>query len=415
MIDDVYAYWRASHKGVPGPDLLLPTMYPSLEGQPVSAENPQCGLWKIQVGGGYKNGVKQDKVYQPMQIWLKDSQGKVVSKWSDGLAIGGLIDGIPANEDQLAARWIGAVLLKKADRDFYVKNGCWPEDPPPAVALTVKAIMSEPEPKASDLPPPAKGSVPGDNEGDQTSFLIMRAKIKGEIAEAQSFFTKHPIQTKADADKCENWRKRIHELGKEADERRDEEKRPFMEKANEIQALWKPLVDEAKAGALSLQATADAWVKAEQDRRQKIAQDEAQKRLDAEREHQVKVRREAEEKRKAVEAERAEMMKSDPIAAITGSLPDLPELPPEPAPVAAVVVVETPKIMLGTTGNRRSAKEAPATAVITDLKAAAAFYAGQSHPEMIKLIQKLADAAAKSRSEVPGITMSWQTKTETAA
>lgn len=417
---DVYAYWRHCLKAVEkGPQsdstslhgYLLPTMYRAVEGAVFqSIENPQPGLWKINVGGGYRDGVKQPKQFVPMQIWLQDAAGVVVHQWGDGLVIGGTIDQEPATADQIERRWLGAAALSKADREFYVANGRWPEDPPEPVSSARDVIELETVETTTvhigSAPPQAKGSVPGDNAGDLSAFRRMSEQIKGEIAEAQNYFARNPIKTKADADKCENWRQRIYKLGKEADALRIAEKRPHDDAAAAVQALWKPLIDDATKGAKALEVTADTWAKAEEGRLRKIAEDQARARLEADRKAQAEAREKAAKERAEQEAQIARIAADNPT--IADELPELPELPPEPEPVPDVIVVDTPKIMLGTTGNRRSAKATPATAAIVDLKAAAAFYAEQKHPDMIALIQKLADKAAKARSSVPGIAMSWE-------
>lgn len=408
---DVYAYWRKRLNGDEAFDLMLPTSFPAVDGK-VSFENPQAGLWKINVGGGYRDGVKQPKKFVPMQVWLQDSAGVVVHQWRDGLVIGGTIDAEPATADRIEQRWLGAVALSKADREFYAENGRWPEDPPEPVNVPARDLIELETVETTTVfplgntPPPAKGSVLGDNAGNLSAFQAMREQIKGEIAEAQIYFTKNPIKTKADADKCENWRKRIYDLMKKADAQRDAEKRPHDEAAAAVQKLWKPLIDEAKSAASGLQETADIWVKAEQTRLRKIAEEEARARLEEDRKRQAAEREKLAKERAEEEARLAQIAADNPT--IASELPELPELPPEPEPVPDVIVVDTPKIMLGTTGNRRSAKAAPATAAIVDLKAAAAFYAEQRHPDLIALIQKLGDKAAKARSSVPGIAMSWE-------
>jgi hypothetical protein len=79
------------------------------------------------------------------------------------------------------------------------------------------------------------------------------------------------------------------------------------------------------------------------------------------------------------------------------------DLPMPPAPI-----VVTPKILVGTTGNRRGAGSAAATATIVDLAAAAEHLAIIEHSELIALVQKCADRAAKAKASMPGIRMSWE-------
>lgn len=415
-MSDVYAFWRASKTGSATASLLQPTLYPAVNGV-VSGENPQPGIWLISSGGGFRDGIKQEKTYLPMQVWLEDRSGNRANIWESGLKLCGTIGTDPATPDQLARRWLGSRYLSVDDRDFWFTNSKWPWDlPEPVAASPAKASDVEFDAVTTavgdfGLPdlaaPAAKGSVPGDNAGDAKSFQAMREQIRGEIAEAEVYFKRNPIKTKTDADLCENWRKRIWALSKEADQLRDKEKRPHDERAAEVQKRWKPLIDEAQAAARNLEQTADVWVKAEQRRLRDEAEKKAREEFEAEQKARAEARAKAEKERAEQEARIAAIAADNP--AIAAELPELPDLPPEPEPVEDFrPVIETPKVMIGTTGNRRSAKSGPATATIIDLKAAAAYFAGQNHPDMVALIQKLADKAAKARAEVPGIRMSWQ-------
>jgi len=420
---DVYRHWRAKLDG--RSDQFFPTMYPATELGVVSLENPQPGLWLVSRGGGYVNGVKQERTYLPLQIWLVDEHGNTSHTWDDGLFVRGKIglDVIEADavarawlfgKDDLSTDWTGPKALTIHERDHWIENDqLWPWDPPRPVQssepaaiefeATVVTAVTE-----TTVAPPARGSQPGDNSGDLTGYRGMRERIKGEIAEAINFFARNPIKTKSDADKCENWRKRIWQLGQDADDMRKEEKAPHQEIVKEIDGRWMPLVQEAKDASKVLEQTADTWVKAEQRRLRDEAEKKAREEFLAEQKRRAEERERLEAERKQAEAERAKMEADDPIAAMTGSLPELPELPPEPEPVETFApVIETPKIMIGTTGNRRSAKTGPATATIVNLEAAAIFYARQKNPDLIKLVQKLADKAAKAGAAVDGVRMSF--------
>lgn len=414
-MSDAYAFWRASKPGSAETAPMHPTLYPSVNGA-VSSENPQPGIWLISKGGGFRNGVRQEKVYLPMQVWLEDGAGNIVDVFRDGLTLCGTIGADVATPDQLAQRWLGHKYLSAEHRDSWVNTGRWPWDVPERAqpkpeasaefetTTTVVAGFGLPE-LAPAATAPKRG--PGDNSADLNAYEAMRQQIKGEIFEAENHFNLRPIKTKADADLCENWRKRIWGLGKEADALRDKEKRPHDEKAAEVQKRWKPLIDEAQAAARQLEQTGDVWVKAEQKRLRDEAEKKAREDFEIEQKARAEARAKAEKERALQEARIAAIAADNP--ALAAELPELPDLPPEPEPVEEFrPVIETPKVMIGTTGNRRSAKTGPATATITDLKVAAAYFAGQNHPDMVALIQKLADKAAKARAEVPGVRMSWQ-------
>lgn len=422
MGDDVYRHWRAKLEGKSA--AFLATMYPANELGVVSIENPQPGLWLTSRGGGYINGVKQDRTYLPLQIWLEDENGDKSHSWGEGLVVRGLIgqDVVEADavarawmfgKDDRSTDWTGPKAITTQERDHWLNNDhMWPWDPPPPVQTqpeTMEFEVAAIAVRTETVAPLARGSQPGDNSGDLSGYRGLRERIKGEIAEAINFFTRNPIKTKSDADKCENWRKRIWQLGLDAEAARKDEKAPHQEIVKEIDGRWMPLVQEAKEAAKVLEQTADTWVKAEQKRLRDEAEKKAREEFLAEQKRRAEEHKRIQEERKRAEEERAKMEADNPIAALTGSLPDVPELPPEPESVEAFVpIIEAPKIMIGTTGNRRSAKEGPATATIVNLEAAARFYARQQNPDLVKLIQKLADKAAKAGAAVDGIRMSFQ-------
>jgi hypothetical protein len=72
-------------------------------------------------------------------------------------------------------------------------------------------------------------------------------------------------------------------------------------------------------------------------------------------------------------------------------------------------------VLIGTQGNRRGMRAAPATATIVDLAKAAAYLAEIQHPDLIVLVQKVGNAAAKSRTQMPGVVMSWDEAKQGAA
>lgn len=411
MTSDVYRYWRAALKGAPDPSLMVEIGPKCIEGW------PQPGLWKVCIKGGYIDGVKQAKVFAPMQIWAHDANGTVIHMMQDGLSIGGLIDGEPVSVDQILARWPGVEPLSKKDRDYYIANSkTWPWDTPDSALVdTLGRAKPAPEkPAAADetMLPAASNPGPGHNSGDAESFETMRAQILGEVAEASNYFKRHPVTDKASADKCENWRKKIDGLGKLADARRKAENKPLDDQIAENNLKWNTLVTAAKTEAAALKASGDAWILAEQNRLRQIALNQARVAHEAAEKKRAEELAQQRAARDKAEAERERMAEDDPIAFFTGSAPELPPEPEPPAELPFTPVVAVENIMIGTTGNRRSAKTASGTPVIADIKAAALYYAEQQNPDLVALIQKLANKAAKANASVPGITMPWQMQTE---
>jgi hypothetical protein len=234
-----------------------------------------------------------------------------------------------------------------------------------------------------------------------TDFERMRLELEGDIAEARAHFRRNPIKTKNDADLCENWRKRINAAAAALEEKRRAEKKPHDDAIAEIQARYKPVFEAvlACAGRYGfLDKLGQAWIDAENARRRREAEEKARA------EHAARVAA-AEAERQRLAEERAAKLRDDSVAAETDPELELPAIPagPEPAIFAPA--------MIGTTGNRRGAQSGPRTATITDLKALVLHLAEQRHPDLIESVQKIANAAARSRARttLPGVRMSWET------
>lgn len=402
---NAYQYWNRCHKGEATEEHLLPTLYAQRDGEPASLENPQPGLWQISVQGGYENGKKRPKRFALMQLWLAepgDTERKAVHVWRPGLTIVGDIDGEPASEARIASHWLGHKFITKKTKEFYFLNGCrWPEDPPVVTAASAPAL--------GDAAPP-----PAHNSNDLATFEGMRAQLLSECRDALEHFEKAPIATKQNADMCENWRTRIAKLAKQADEMRVVEKQPHLDACREVDAKWGVLAEAAKKATAFLKALVDRFDAAERDRLRKAAAAKARAEFEAEQKRRAEENARIEAEREAIAEANALLERDDPIAALTGSLHELPPLPEEEAaPTFVAPVFEAPKTLYGTgtEGNRRSASAGPATATITDLRKAAAYYADQQHPDLIALVQKLANKAAKARAAVPGVRMSWEHET----
>lgn len=249
--------------------------------------------------------------------------------------------------------------------------------------------------KAADATP-----GPGDNSGDLDEFQRMRAELTNEVAESEAFATKHPIKSKDEADRIQDWADRIGKAAREADAKRKAETEFLRRQVDEINTKYNAVINPALAQSKKLGALAQGWAAAEAERQRRIAQEEVDAKW-----------REEQEKRKAEEEAAAkERAAAAPIADDLGF--DLPEAPkPTPIPEPPRPVVAAPKVMVGggVTGRRTGVKAAAQTATIMDLKAAAAYFAEQKHPELVELIQALANRAIKARAKMPGIRFSWET------
>lgn len=366
---DQWAWWRAALKGTVGP---------------MQEANPQSGFYRHYIG-------------TPVAIWREGN--------SPVMLLDGIVVGDPIQRGKV---WIEVAKhpVAKKDYDARVASGEWPSALPP---LPTPAKSTE-ENTASPANDTARGA--GDNSGDLDTYQRMRAEILGDVAEAAAFFTKTQIADKALADKATDWGDRLVKSSKEAEKARLAENEPLRRQIEENDVKWKAISGLALAKGSELRGMAETWGKAEIARIQKENAAVARKKWEAE---QVELRRQ----READAEEFRRQREANPVAHDADGV--VPE--PDPEPVLPLTpppmpVAPAPKLMLGsgTSGNRRSVKTAaPETASIVDLVAAASFFAKQGHPELIALVQKLADRAIKARADIPGIQFSWQSaKTEAA-
>lgn len=368
--------------------------------------DPQFDWWRAAKNGSF--GPMQEA--NPQSGYYRHYIGTAVAIWRDGGNLIMWMNGEPVDDPiQRGKVWLQVARhpVDKKDYDARIATGEWPSALPEIPSAAQKTEVTEQAPAVAG---------PGDNSKDLDTYQRMRAEILGDVAEAEAFFAKNAIADKALADKATDWGDRLVKSAKQADDARLAENAPLRRQIEENDKKWQGIIGPARVRGAALRTNAEAWGKAEIARLQKEAAAEAQRKWEAEQaelRRQRDLAREAEQKRRAEELAKADadgvLPEPDPIPAPE---PELPLAPPPP-PVAP-----PPKLMLGsgTSGNRRSVKTAaPETASIVDLKAAAGFYASQNHPDLIALIQKLADRAIKARAEIPGIRFSWQTPKSEAA
>lgn len=368
---------------------------------PIHADSPQIGYYR------YRRN--RDAPWEACAIW-QDQDGKLVC------SIGAKASRRPADAHSI---WTFVADKKVSKEDFFVayNTGKWPADPPPAPVIKAPP-PSEEKPTGTDAggPPPRKVG-PGDNSGDLSGFEAMvkdgianvtrvgdllsaspvfrmrKAELEADVTEAKAYFAKNPLASKNDADKCENWRDRIFKASKALDAVREAEKAPFLAITREIDGRYGPVVRAAEAQSVAMKRTVDAWDAADMARRQKAAAEEAKRKLEA----------------------AAAAMAAETKALVDQGWPQEVADGLNLASPAEPVVAAVEKNLYGTGSKRRSARTEKPTAVITNLAAAAAYYAEQAHPDLVALIQKLADKAAGANAKVPGCVMSWEKPTQQAA
>jgi hypothetical protein len=223
-------------------------------------------------------------------------------------------------------------------------------------------------------------------------------QLQGDIEEARVHYRRNALKTKTDVDQLENWRQRIAHASKELDARRKELGKPLQQQIDDINARFFKVTRSANDCATWMGTLRDGWDREERARKEAEARAAAQAELESR-------RAAAEAENERIEAERAKLMDEHPT--LYHSSPE-PERVPVPEEAEPVIVV--PKTLYGTGPRRASAKAATPTAVIFDLEAVALHFVKTKNPDIIALLQRLANAAARSkaRTTIPGCRMSWE-------
>lgn len=207
----------------------------------------------------------------------------------------------------------------------------------------------------------------GHNNGPTDDAEILAGQIESAAAGVSEYET---IADDTVAAKAQSLRSRLLELCRDADKKRDELKRPHLEAGGAVDAKWQPIVKVAKAAADKIAAALGAH----ETRKVRAAEEAA--------------RKAAEEQRKR-EAEAAKANKPPP--------PPAP-VPEAPAPVTAI---------RGAYGRAASVRIVK-VATVTDYDAACHYLI--LHPEMIALIDRLAQRGVEAGHTIPGVSVEEQRK-----
>ena len=318
LVDDPYAYWRNALTGNFGP---------------VHDGDCQAGFWRRRT--------KRAGPFVPVATWIED--GKMIA-FDDGViedagALWTYICRYPITEEQYWSR---------------VKTGKWHDEDESVVA--------------SLAPPPI-----GHNQGPTDEAEILKGQIEAASAGAADYAE---IKDDATAAKAQSLRSRLLELSRDADKKREAEKKPHFEAGKAIDAKFQPLVKAAKTAA-------DAIARALGAHETRKAQEAA---------------RAAEAARLArVEAEEA----ARKLAEAGKPIPTLPPASPEPQAPAAAAPIR------GAYGRAASVKVVRVSTV-TDQDAVYAFF--RTSQEVVDLLTKLAQRATDNGHTVPGTTVEEQRK-----
>jgi hypothetical protein len=283
--------------------------------------------------GYYKTRTRKDGPWAPVAIWTVN--GKQVCR-------------VGNEQRDPASVWVfcaGHPVSKDAAKHAF-ETGTWPGDAPEI----------------------------GHNSGD----LSLAEQITEYASMALAWLKKTGIKDKVTADTAANYRAKLNELKKEADNARTTEKAPHMAAAKAVDDKWRVPIAEATAAAEDIRAALTQFMVAEE------------KRLKEEQEKARKEERIATE-RARIEAERAEKMRVDPVAAMTDPEPELP------MPTA----VEPVKVQAGGQRGRKTGLKTVTVYEVTDYEAALAHV--KNHPDVVAAVEKVAKAQAKTGASVPGV------------
>ncbi len=291
----------------------------------------------------------------PYSFWRAQLAGKPVD----------LDDKLPRvgfyrHKDQPIAIWmkgddmvaqVGTGRVQPADAGFAEQVFAWCCRSAISHELYTAVLGGAPWP---DSPPDIKEEIRANLPADPFERLIIELEAHDErIAE----FIKTPIADEESATKAGLWSGKVAGLAKELDAMREARKRPHDEAAKAVQATFKPKVDKAAGLARTLKDHMGAWLLAK--------------------------------KRKA-EAEAAAQQEAARKAAESLDMP---------APVEREIARQPSKVVTGGVSVRTRQ-----IVVITDLPAAAAFYAAMANPppDFVAAVQRAAAANIKTGIEVPG-------------
>lgn len=335
---DVYAHWR--HRLKTGAELGTKDV-PHLPG--TNYDYPQPGLYRVRE---HKGGPQV-----PMQVWLVDNEGHTIHAWTEGLETRGTINGEQASLAKLSQRWTWATPVSKDAKAHYDEHGHWPDDIPKI----------------------------GDNSGNVTPL----EELQDYIEQASEWIKGRKIEDLQTANQAANYIGKIAALRSKIDKEREAKVRPHLDAQNQINGEYNPLIKAAKELEATIKRASDAFAIAESNRLK----------AEAAAKYAAEQKRLADERAKA-EAERAEYLKANPVAAFTDPEPEpeLPIAPPPPEPV---------KLALGGAHGKRVTLRTVVEYELTDYDAVVQFL--KTNPKVIELITQIAKAQAKAGVAVPGV------------
>lgn len=307
-------------------------------------------FWQDALAG--KDMSKRTHMNDPQPGFYRTKRGDAVAIWYDSGKIVAKENARMVDAEDVWS-WCCTAPVTHEAYTHRMEQGAWPDGAPPNPA-TIGHNMPD----------------------DPAEALALELAGERELAEA---FLKKPIQSEDDADKAAVWSKRLGNISKKADDHRKVEKQPHIDAGAAVDAKWNPIRDGAKEISTALKRHLDGWL------RQKQAE---------EAERQRKAREEAEAKRRAAEEAARKASAEDEAAKAEA------ERLAKEAAAAEKEAAQNHNASAGRTG----AKVAMRTftfAEITDYDAL--LTALKDRDEVKELVQSLANRAAKSGIELPGM------------
>ncbi len=218
----------------------------------------------------------------------------------------------------------------------------------------------------------------GDNSGSATPLELLRDYIET----ARAWFKGKKLDTQKAVDEAANYAAQLTKLKNDADRERDGLVRPHLDAQRDINAKYKPQIEDADAMVKTIKRACDDFLRAEK------ARLEAEQRAKYAAELKA-----AEEARKAVEEQRQKQLQDDPIAFFTSPEPEVPAMPATPEPV---------KVQAGGQRGKKMALRTYTVHEVTDYAAALAW--AKDDPKVIEAVTAVCVAAARAGATVPGVT-----------
>ena len=189
VLDDTYAFWHAKLAGVDPEPLIDRTKLP-------------LGFWRLRDN-------------RPLAVWLDGGGERVALR---GFAPAKLMS--PGEMERVAEMGGFGVAVPEAAYRAAFDAGRWEDDPPALPGI-------------------------GHNSATDDPLDAIRQELAGE-AETAAEFLREPVTTRADADKCATWARRVGLLQKRADEAFETEKAEPLAACRAVDDRWREVRAAAK-------------------------------------------------------------------------------------------------------------------------------------------------------------------------